>query len=81
MIGVKSILDIGRTLEYLETMGVCVTTFGHDNEFPAFFNRHSGHKSCCHVETIEEAAGLIQKTFQMQLNNGKTFVTIKQIAP
>ena len=26
--GVKSILDIGLTLEYLETMGVCVTTFG-----------------------------------------------------
>lgn len=68
--GVKSILDIGRTLEYLETMGVCVATFGPDTEFPAFFSRHSGHKSCCHVETVDEAAGLIHTTFQMRLNNG-----------
>lgn len=39
--GVKSILDIPKTLEYLETMGVGV--FGFDtNEFPAFFTRKSG---------------------------------------
>ncbi|KAJ8321969.1 hypothetical protein KUTeg_000440 [Tegillarca granosa] len=35
--GIKSILDIGRTLEYLETEGVCVATFGPNKDFPAFF--------------------------------------------
>ncbi len=44
--GAKSILDIGRTLEVLETQGVCVATFGEDDSFPAFFTRQSGHKAC-----------------------------------
>ncbi|MFW5694348.1 MAG: pseudouridine-5'-phosphate glycosidase [Alkalispirochaeta sp.] len=39
--GVKSILDIGRTLEYLETVGVPVITYGAD-QFPAFYSRESG---------------------------------------
>jgi len=39
--GIKSILDIGRTLEVLETMGVPTVSFGAD-EFPAFFSPHSG---------------------------------------
>jgi pseudouridine-5'-phosphate glycosidase len=41
--GAKSVLDIPRTLEYLETQGVCVAGFGVD-EFPAFFTRKSGVK-------------------------------------
>ena len=40
--GVKSILDIGLTLETLETLGVPVVAYGTD-EFPAFFSRVSGH--------------------------------------
>ena len=40
--GVKSILDIGRTLEYLETEGVTVGNFGSSKDFPAFFSRKSG---------------------------------------
>lgn len=44
--GAKSILDIGRTLEVLETQGVCVATFGEDDAFPAFFTQKSGHKAC-----------------------------------
>jgi len=39
--GVKSILDIGRTLEYLETQGVTVLAYQTD-EFPSFFTRTSG---------------------------------------
>ncbi|CAJ0897702.1 7838_t:CDS:10, partial [Entrophospora sp. SA101] len=35
--GVKSILDIEKTLEYLETQGVTVATFGETDDFPAFF--------------------------------------------
>lgn len=40
--GVKSILDIGRTLEFLETEGVTVATYGQTTDFPAFFTRKSG---------------------------------------
>ena len=39
--GIKSILDIPRTLEYLETQGVAVLALGTE-EFPAFFTRSSG---------------------------------------
>ncbi len=37
--GIKSILDIPRTLEYLETQGVPTVSYGSD-EFPAFFTRY-----------------------------------------
>ena len=40
--GAKSILDLGRTLEYLETQGVTVATYGESRDFPAFFSRKSG---------------------------------------
>jgi len=40
--GVKSILDIGLTLESLETLGVPVVVVGSD-EFPSFYSRESGH--------------------------------------
>ena len=46
-------LDIPRTLEYLETQGVCVAAYGAD-EFPAFFSRHSGCKAPCRVDTPEQ---------------------------
>lgn len=42
--GAKAILDLPKTLEYLETLGVPVVTFGQD-EFPAFWSRSSGLKS------------------------------------
>ena len=42
--GIKSILDIGRTLEYLETVGVPVVSYQAD-EVPAFYARSSGFKS------------------------------------
>ena len=43
--GVKSILDIGRTLEFLETQGVCVATLGPSDAFPAFYTADSGFKA------------------------------------
>lgn len=49
----QQVLDIPRTLEYLETQGVCVAAYGAD-EFPAFFSRHSGCKAPCRVETPEQ---------------------------
>jgi len=42
--GIKSILDIGLTLEKLETLGVPVVTYGSDL-FPSFYSRESGFKS------------------------------------
>ena len=55
--GVKSILDIPRTLEYLETQGVCVLALGTD-DFPAFFTRHSGVAAPARVENVAQAAAV-----------------------
>ncbi|XP_010888082.2 pseudouridine-metabolizing bifunctional protein C1861.05 isoform X2 [Esox lucius] len=68
--GVKSILDIGRTLEYLETQGVCVATFGNSKNFPAFFSPQSGFMSPYNVRNAEEAADLIAGTLSLGLQSG-----------
>ncbi|RIA88375.1 pseudouridine-5'-phosphate glycosidase [Glomus cerebriforme] len=68
--GVKSILDIQKTLEYLETQGVSVTTFGETTDFPAFFLPRSGFKSPSNLRTVEECAALINANIQLQLNSG-----------
>lgn len=59
--GVKSILDIGRTLEYLETQGVPVLTLAKDCVFPAFFTPDSGHEAPYSVPSPLEAARVIGK--------------------
>ena len=53
--GAKSILDIGLTLEYLETQGVPVVGFGTD-ELPAFYTSKSGFGVDYRVDTPEELA-------------------------
>ncbi|MDP9838513.1 pseudouridine-5'-phosphate glycosidase [Neorhizobium huautlense] len=53
--GVKSILDIAKTLEYLETQRVPVIAYGTE-EFPAFFTRQSGFKADHRLDTPEEIA-------------------------
>jgi pseudouridine-5'-phosphate glycosidase len=65
--GVKSILDIGLTLEYLETSGIPVVTFGQD-EFPAFYSRKSGFKSPLSLNSASEIANLMHVKWQMGLN-------------
>ena len=57
--GVKSILDIPKTLEFLETQRVPVLTFGSD-EFPAFYSRHSGQKAEHRCDTAGEIAEIIR---------------------
>lgn len=57
--GAKSILDIPRTLEILETFGVPVVGFGTD-EFPAFYLRTSGEPVSARVATAAEAAMLLR---------------------
>lgn len=56
--GAKSILDLPRTLEILETHGVPVAGYGTD-EFPAFYLRSSGEPATARVNTPEEAADLL----------------------
>ncbi|XP_070763979.1 uncharacterized protein [Enoplosus armatus] len=68
--GVKSILDIGRTLEFLETQGVCVATYGKLKNFPAFFSPQSGFTSPYQVCNPEEAAKLIASTLSLGLQSG-----------
>ncbi|XP_023654009.2 uncharacterized protein [Paramormyrops kingsleyae] len=68
--GVKSILDIGRTLEFLETHGVCVATFGRSRHFPAFFTPHSGFASPYNVANSQEAAELIDSASCLGLQSG-----------
>ena len=51
--GAKSVLDIPRTLEFLETQGVPVVAYGAD-ELPAFFTRHSGCAAPLRVDTPKQ---------------------------
>jgi pseudouridine-5'-phosphate glycosidase/pseudouridine kinase len=70
--GVKSILDIGRTLEYLETLGVPVLPYqSPDNEFPAFFTPRSGYKLPWGVNSPLEAAQIIHTHHTLGLQNGQ----------
>lgn len=65
--GVKSILDIGLTLEYLETNGIPVVTFGQD-DFPAFYSRSSGFKSPLRLDSPGEIAAMLRVKWQIGLN-------------
>jgi pseudouridine-5'-phosphate glycosidase len=67
--GVKSILDIPKTLEFLETMGVPVVTYGSD-KFPDFFTRDSGLKTVFRADTPEECAKMIIGSEEIHLENG-----------
>lgn len=67
--GAKSILDIGLTLEYLETQGVPVVGFGTD-EFPAFYTRKSGFKVDYRVDSETELAKALKAKWDIGLNGG-----------
>ena len=67
--GAKQILDIGRTLEYLETMGVPVIGNGTD-EFPAFYCRNSGHKLDLAAKDEAEIARIIKTSTDLGLKGG-----------
>jgi pseudouridine-5'-phosphate glycosidase len=67
--GVKSILDIGLTLEYLETHGVPVVSVGQPG-FPAFFTRDSGFQADFQLDSAEEQARFIRTKWQLGLEGG-----------
>jgi len=67
--GVKSILDIGLTLEMLETQGVPVLVHGSD-EFPSFFSRSSGHAAPMRVDSAAEVAAVMRAAWSLGLRSG-----------
>lgn len=67
--GAKSILDLGLTLEYLETKGVPVIGYGTE-ELPAFYTRHSGFKVDYRINTPEELAAAFRAQQEMGLGGG-----------
>ncbi|KAF9882685.1 hypothetical protein FE257_005533, partial [Aspergillus nanangensis] len=75
--GCKSFLDIPRTLEYLETEGVCAGTFADGRhgaiDFPAFFTRDSGVKSPKVIQDEAEAAAIIYAQSTLPLSSGIHF--------
>jgi pseudouridine-5'-phosphate glycosidase/pseudouridine kinase len=74
--GCKGFLDIPRTLEYLETQGVVVSTFNSTQQpnasvdFPAFWVRDSGIKSPSHFQDPKEAAYRIYAQEKLRLESG-----------
>lgn len=69
--GVKSILDIPRTLEFLETQGVMVASYQSiNNDFPAFYTQRSGFKAPYNINTPKEAAAMILTAKALKLNSG-----------
>lgn len=67
--GAKSLLDIPKTLEYLETMGVPVLGMGTE-DFPAFYCRKSGCKADAKIDTPAEMAKILQTKWALGLKGG-----------
>ncbi|MDR2295607.1 MAG: pseudouridine-5'-phosphate glycosidase [Clostridiales Family XIII bacterium] len=67
--GAKSILDIGLTLEYLETWGVPVLGYRTD-DFPAFYTRKSGYAVDCRMENAAEIARMLRAKWEIGLRGG-----------
>jgi pseudouridylate synthase len=67
--GAKAILDIPKTLEVLETLGVPVVTLG-EKTLPAFWSRNSGIASPLSVDTVEDIANFIQARNVLNLKGG-----------
>ena len=68
--GAKSILDLPRTLEYLETKGVPVIGYQTD-ELPAFFTRTSGYKLEQRMDTPEDIANFVYTKDLLNLKGGE----------
>ena len=67
--GAKSILDLGLTLEYLETHGVPVIGYG-TKELPAFYTRKSGFSVDYEIDTPEELAKAFKTQHELGLRGG-----------
>ena len=67
--GAKSILDLGLTLEYLETKGVPVIGYGTD-ELPAFYTRSSGFGVASRVDTPAQLAAMFKAQQELGMKGG-----------
>ncbi|HZR98011.1 MAG TPA: pseudouridine-5'-phosphate glycosidase [Chloroflexota bacterium] len=67
--GAKSLLDLARTLELLESLGVPVLGYGTD-ELPAFYTRTSGLRLAARVDTAAEAAAVAAAQWTLGLGGG-----------
>jgi len=67
--GAKSILDIGRTLEMLETLSVPVIAYKSD-AFPAFYSRESGFAAPMRLDTPLEIAGFLKARWDLGAKGG-----------
>lgn len=67
--GAKSILDIPKTLEYLETKGVSVLSYQND-EFPAFFLRNSGSKADARIDDLAALARTMKVKEDLDIRGG-----------
>jgi pseudouridine-5'-phosphate glycosidase len=67
--GIKSVLDIGRTLEYLETHGVPVVGF-RSSTLPAFYTRSSGLPVDYRVDSAADAAAAMKIKWDLGLDGG-----------
>jgi len=67
--GPKALLDVPKTLEYLETLGVPVITAGSDR-FPAFWSRDSGLPTPIRLDSPAEIAGFIRARAELGLPGG-----------
>ena len=71
--GPKSVLDIGLTLEYLETQGVPVIAFRTDT-VPAFYTRDSGFAAPCRADSVGELADMVNAMDGLKMNSGMVVV-------
>lgn len=67
--GAKAILDLPKTLEYLETKGVLVVGY-QTTELPAFFTRESGIEVPIKIDSPKEIARVIKAKKELNINNG-----------
>lgn len=67
--GAKSILDLGLTLEYLETKGVPVLGY-QTKELPAFYTRESGFNLDAKIDSPEEFAEILKAKWSVGLKGG-----------
>ena len=71
--GAKSVLDIGLTLEYLETQGVPVVGF-RTNKMPAFYTRDSGYNTSCRCDSVEELSDMVGAMANIPMRSGMVIV-------
>jgi pseudouridine-5'-phosphate glycosidase len=67
--GAKSILDIGFTLEYLETWGVPVVGYETD-DFPAFYTRKSGYSVDYRMDSADDVARMLRVKRELEIQGG-----------